>query len=53
MDQYRKRTQGSRVEPKQTSVTFSYRESDPDYGKLQAAELKSHLEGILIRQVRF
>ena len=53
MDQYRKRTQGSRVEPKQTSVTFSYRESDPDYGKLQAAELKSHLEGILIRQAQF
>jgi trehalose 6-phosphate synthase/phosphatase len=53
MAQYQKRTQGSRVEPKQTSVTFSFRDSDPDYGKMQAAELKSHLEGVLIRHAGF
>ena len=53
MQQYQKRTQGSRVEPKQTSVTFSFRDSDPDYGKMQAAELKSHLEGVLIRHAQF
>ena len=53
MQQYQKRTQGSRVEPKHTSVTFSFRDSDPDYGKMQAAELKSHLEGVLIRHAGF
>jgi trehalose 6-phosphate synthase/phosphatase len=31
----------------------SFREADPEYSKLQAAELKTHLESVLIRQGGF
>jgi trehalose-6-phosphatase len=43
MEQYRKRTPGTRVEQKQSSVTWSFRDTDLEYGKMQAAELKTHL----------
>ena len=43
MEQYRKRTQGTHIEKKQSSVSWSFRDADPQYGKMQAAELKTHL----------
>lgn len=45
---YVERTDGSFIEEKGSSIVFQYREADPDYGSLQAKELCSHLEILLI-----
>mmetsp|Transcript_14784 Transcript_14784/g.27362 ORF Transcript_14784/g.27362 Transcript_14784/m.27362 type:complete len:393 (+) Transcript_14784:1775-2953(+) len=48
---YVERTDGSYIEEKGSSIVFQYREADPDYGSLQAKELCSHLEILLIRHM--
>jgi hypothetical protein len=53
MEQYRKRTQGTRTQMKQSSVTWSFRDADVQYGKMQAAELKTHLESFLVREANY
>ena len=53
MSQYAKRTQGTTVEQKQSAVSWSYNAADPEYSKLQASELKTHLESVLVRQGGF
>lgn len=45
---YVERTDGSILEEKYQSVVFQYRESDPDFGALQAKELITHLEIVLL-----
>lgn len=44
MAYYAERTPGSFVEHKSASLTWHYRQSDPDYGSWQAKELLTHLE---------
>ncbi|CAH0476826.1 unnamed protein product [Peronospora belbahrii] len=43
---YVDRTNGSTLEMRRSAVLFRYGKSDFDFGKLQAAELKEHLEGV-------
>lgn len=42
-----KRTSGSCIEEKKSSVTWHYRNADPDYGSFQAKECQAHLENVL------
>lgn len=44
MAYYVERTPGSFVEHKSASLTWHYRQSDPEYGSWQAKELLTHLE---------
>lgn len=53
MSQYARRTQGSTVELKQSCVTWSYASADPEYSRMQASELKTHLESVMLRQGGF
>lgn len=46
---YVSRTEGSESAIKESSVTFQYRNADPDLGSWQAKELCSHLD-VLLRQ---
>lgn len=43
---YVDRTNGSSLELRRSAVLFRYGKSDFDFGALQAAELKEHLEGV-------
>ncbi|EEY68908.1 alpha,alpha-trehalose-phosphate synthase [UDP-forming], putative [Phytophthora infestans T30-4] len=43
---YVDRTNGSTLELRRSAVLFRYGKSDFDFGALQAAELKEHLEGV-------
>ncbi|KAG6967818.1 hypothetical protein JG688_00006106 [Phytophthora aleatoria] len=43
---YVDRTNGSTLELRRSAVLFRYGKSDFDFGTLQAAELKEHLEGV-------
>ncbi|KAL8272770.1 hypothetical protein Esti_003320 [Eimeria stiedai] len=45
--QYVKRTQGSFIENKGSALVFQYRDSDPDFGQLQAKDLSGHLSELL------
>ncbi|KXS17097.1 glycosyltransferase family 20 protein [Gonapodya prolifera JEL478] len=42
------RTQGANVEEKRTSVTWHYRQADPEWGWFQMKELKNHLESSIV-----
>ncbi|KAL7682925.1 putative glycosyl transferase, family 20, HAD-superfamily hydrolase, subfamily IIB, HAD superfamily [Plasmopara halstedii] len=46
MQLYVDRTNGSALEFRRSAVLFRYGKSDFDFGKLQAAELREHLEGV-------
>jgi trehalose 6-phosphate synthase/phosphatase len=48
---YVERTDGSFIEEKGCSIVFQHREADPDYGALQAKELASHLENLLMQHM--
>ncbi|KAJ3062689.1 threalose-6-phosphate phosphatase [Podochytrium sp. JEL0797] len=41
---YTERTAGSFIEHKKSSITWHYRQADPDYGIFQAKECQNHLE---------
>ncbi|KDN52245.1 glycosyltransferase family 20 protein [Tilletiaria anomala UBC 951] len=43
---YTERTSGSTIEQKKSSITWHYRNSDPDYGSFQAKECQAHLENL-------
>jgi len=45
---YVERTDGAQMVEKESSVAFMYRDADPDYGSLQAKELTSQLEIVLM-----
>ncbi|KAK0560985.1 hypothetical protein OC844_003460 [Tilletia horrida] len=43
---YTERTAGSNIEEKKSSITWHYRNADPDYGSFQAKECQAHLENL-------
>ncbi|RIA80605.1 glycosyltransferase family 20 protein [Glomus cerebriforme] len=45
---YTERTQGSFIEHKRSSITWHYRQADPEYGAFQAKECQNHLEGAIL-----
>ena len=47
MQQYTERTDGSRIEPKESALVWHYEAADPEYGKMQASELVKYLEKVL------
>ena len=44
---FQESTPGSLIEIKDSHVTFHYRNSDPEYGRWQALEIREHLELLL------
>jgi len=40
------RTSGSAIEQKKSSITWHYRNADPDYGSFQAKECQAHMENL-------
>nr|CAG8490585.1 402_t:CDS:10 [Entrophospora candida]CAG8540337.1 11844_t:CDS:10 [Entrophospora candida] len=48
---YKERTQGSFVEHKNSSITWHYRQADPEYGAFQAKECQNHLESAIISKL--
>jgi trehalose 6-phosphate synthase/phosphatase len=49
-DYYTERTSGSTIEEKKSSITWHYRNSDPDYGIFQAKECQAHLDNLVADQ---
>jgi len=47
MDVYTQRTDGTYIERKGSSVVWQFRDAEPEFGALQAAELQDHLHGVL------
>jgi trehalose 6-phosphate synthase/phosphatase len=47
MDVYTSRTHGSYIEETEMKVLWQYRDSDPEFGYLQARELEDHLSNVL------
>ncbi|CAI2173618.1 2604_t:CDS:10 [Funneliformis geosporum] len=45
---YTERTQGSFIEHKRSSITWHYRQADPEYGAFQAKECQNHLENAIL-----
>ncbi|KAJ1933190.1 hypothetical protein GGF37_006810, partial [Kickxella alabastrina] len=45
---YTERTAGSMVEPKETAITWHYRNADPEYGEFQSKECMNHLENSVV-----
>ncbi|KAJ2909009.1 hypothetical protein GGI21_002313, partial [Coemansia aciculifera] len=45
---YTERTAGSTIEAKETSITWHYRNADPEYGEFQAKECMNHLENAVV-----
>ncbi|KAJ2880132.1 hypothetical protein FB639_002906, partial [Coemansia asiatica] len=45
---YTERTAGSTIEYKETSITWHYRNTDPEYGEFQAKECMNHLENSVV-----
>ncbi|KAI3909525.1 hypothetical protein MKW98_013942 [Papaver atlanticum] len=50
MKLYTETTDGSTIEDKETSLVWSYEDSDPDFGSCQAKELLDHLESVLANE---
>ncbi len=44
------RTQGAFIERKKCTLTWHYRQADPEYGQFQARECQSHLESTVVRK---
>ncbi|UZJ52633.1 hypothetical protein CBS101457_001953 [Exobasidium rhododendri] len=44
---YTERTSGSVIEEKKSSITWHYRNADPDFGIFQAKECQAHLENMV------
>ena len=47
LEDFAERTPGSLVEQKRTGLAWHYRMADPEYGPMQANELKAHLSSVL------
>jgi len=45
---YTERTQGSFIEHKRSSITWHYRQADPEYGIFQSKECQNHLEAAIL-----
>ncbi|KAJ2374500.1 hypothetical protein IW150_003064 [Coemansia sp. RSA 2607] len=45
---YTERTAGSTIEAKETSITWHFRNADPEYGEFQAKECMNHLENSVV-----
>ncbi|RGB26990.1 glycosyltransferase family 20 protein [Rhizophagus diaphanus] len=45
---YTERTQGSFIEHKRSSITWHYRQADPEYGAFQAKECQNHLQSAIL-----
>ena len=45
---YAIRTNGAHVFCKESAILFRYAKANAEYGSIQAAELKEHLEGMLL-----
>ncbi|KAL1556510.1 Alpha,alpha-trehalose-phosphate synthase [UDP-forming] 6 [Salvia divinorum] len=50
MQLYTETTDGSVIEPKETSMAWCYEDADPDFGSCQAKELLDHLESVLANE---
>ncbi|KAJ2710286.1 hypothetical protein H4R19_003821, partial [Coemansia spiralis] len=48
---YTERTAGATIEAKETSITWHYRNTDPEYGEFQAKECMNHLEDALVSKL--
>ncbi|KAJ1913039.1 hypothetical protein H4219_005375 [Mycoemilia scoparia] len=48
---YTERTKGATIEEKESSVTWHYRNADPDYGLFQAKECMNHLENAVVSRL--
>ncbi len=44
---YTARTSGTYIEHKGNTLLWQYRDADPEFGKMQAQELRDHLDGVL------
>lgn len=49
-DYYTERTSGSNIEQKKSSITWHYRNADPDYGLFQAKECQAHLDNFAAQE---
>ena len=49
-DYFTERTSGSTIEEKKSSITWHYRNADPDYGLFQAKECQAHLDNMVAQQ---
>jgi len=47
---FTERTSGSTIEEKKSSITWHYRNADPDYGIFQAKECQAHLDNLVAQQ---
>ncbi|CAO1620800.1 unnamed protein product [Jaminaea pallidilutea] len=47
---YTERTSGSSIEMKKSSITWHYRNADPDYGAFQAKECQAHLDNFAAQE---
>jgi len=47
VDVYTKRTCGTYIEKKGSTILWQYKDADPEFGQMQASELQDHLEGVL------
>ncbi|KAJ1753662.1 hypothetical protein LPJ79_000255 [Coemansia sp. RSA 1821] len=45
---YTERTAGATIEAKETSITWHFRNADPEYGEFQAKECMNHLENSVV-----
>ncbi|KAJ2395100.1 hypothetical protein GGI23_004430 [Coemansia sp. RSA 2559] len=48
---FTERTAGSTIEAKETSITWHFRNADPEYGEFQAKECMSHLEDSVVSKL--
>ncbi|KAJ2785426.1 hypothetical protein H4R18_000509 [Coemansia javaensis] len=48
---YTERTVGATIEAKETSITWHYRNADPEYGEFQAKECMTHLEDSVVSKL--
>ncbi|KAJ1769499.1 hypothetical protein IW140_004854 [Coemansia sp. RSA 1813] len=48
---FTERTAGSTIEAKETSITWHFRNTDPEYGEFQAKECMSHLEDSVVSKL--
>ncbi|KAJ1965131.1 hypothetical protein GGI12_000976 [Dipsacomyces acuminosporus] len=48
---YTERTAGSAIEAKETSITWHFRNADPEYGEFQAKECMNHLENSVVSKL--
>ncbi|KAJ2507507.1 hypothetical protein H4217_008781 [Coemansia sp. RSA 1939] len=48
---FTERTAGSTIEAKETSITWHFRNADPEYGEFQAKECMNHLEDSVVSKL--